>query len=341
MDFRNGAFTIGRLFGITIRIHILFVLWIGFDLLKAGRDWAFDLLVFVMVFGVVLCHEFGHCLGARLVGGKATDILLWPLGGLAYAQAPMRPWPQFVTVVFGPLVNLLFCIVSAGVLITWLIIEAIAAPAEPSLTDFSFALTSWHDYVLLFFVLNLLLLGFNLLPIFPFDGGQILRTVLWRWLGLERATLIAAKTGIVGAGVLGIAGAMGREFDLIFLALFTGATSLAHYRAARAGLVAEKLTRTESAQRQDRVRGGLFRRVFRPDHSMRADPIATPPPPEPPIGPAKPTGRAADDRELARILKRVHESGVQSLSYVERQTLERITRERRAGEDQYKSDDRL
>lgn len=32
----------------------------------------------------VLVHELGHCLAARQVGGSATGILLWPLGGLAY-----------------------------------------------------------------------------------------------------------------------------------------------------------------------------------------------------------------------------------------------------------------
>jgi hypothetical protein len=32
----------------------------------------------------ILIHELGHCLAARFVGSEAHEILLWPLGGLAF-----------------------------------------------------------------------------------------------------------------------------------------------------------------------------------------------------------------------------------------------------------------
>jgi len=36
----------------------------------------------------VLAHEYGHAFGARLVGGDCQEILMWPLGGLAYSPRP-------------------------------------------------------------------------------------------------------------------------------------------------------------------------------------------------------------------------------------------------------------
>jgi len=51
--------------------------------------------------------------------------------------------------------------------------------------------------------------------------------------------------------------------------------------------------------------------------------------------------RAGADAELDRILKKVSEHGIRSLSYVERQTLERITRERQREEQQFQRDRRV
>ena len=47
------------------------------------------------------------------------------------------------------------------------------------------------------------------------------------------------------------------------------------------------------------------------------------------------------DAEVDRILKKVSERGIHSLSYVERQTLERATRERQQEERTYQRDSRL
>ena len=65
-----------------------------------------------ILFVSVLLHEFGHCFGARIMGGRGEEILMWPLGGLAFADPPRRPWPQLVTTVGGPLVNVVICLVT-------------------------------------------------------------------------------------------------------------------------------------------------------------------------------------------------------------------------------------
>lgn len=341
MNFLNSAFRIGRVFGITIRVHVLFLLWIGYTLFTTESPLHLELLFLGMLFGIVLVHEFGHCFGARAVGGYAHDILMWPLGGLAFAQARMEPWPQFVTVASGPLVNVIFCLGSAGVLIGstgHLGIVSLNPFARPVFAYFS---APWQIYLWQFYWLNLMLFCFNMLPVFPFDGGQLFRAIIWPFVGLHRATILAAQLGLVGAIALGLFGAMNKQYMLIAIAFFGGSTSLQHLQAARAGLANQEFLGADYILREKRGTRGLWSRLFgsrrrrvdaRPVQRMN---------PNPGGWAAKQAERDRENAELDRILKKVSESGVQSLSYVERQTLERITRERRAEENQYQSENRL
>jgi Zn-dependent protease len=107
-----------RAFGIPVRVHILFFvvtlgLFFRVVLMKEHPVWWFDVLAFtvLLLFGIILLHEFGHCFGARAVGGEAKDILIWPLGGLASNDIPHNPRALFVTVAAGPAVNVLICFV--------------------------------------------------------------------------------------------------------------------------------------------------------------------------------------------------------------------------------------
>ncbi len=313
MDFRAGALKIGRLFGINVRVHVLFLAWMGFCMLRAGTEWAFYLQLSVTVFAVVLCHEFGHCFGARAVGGTAEDIVLWPLGGLAYAEAPRRPWPQFVTVACGPLVNFAFCLVSGYILILAVVVHAIIHGFTTGPSHAEFGATGWEYLLLLFFYVNLVLLGFNLLPIFPLDGGQLLRVLLWRCIGFDRAAILSAKIGVVGAGVLGAAGVMSQDMTLVLIAVFGGVTSLRHYRAGVRGLATEGLLRAD--------------RVLRAKTSPRGPAESAPPGPS---GPATTeAGGGLTPAEVDRIVKKASDLGLGSLTYAERQVLERAARQRR------------
>ncbi|MCH8808184.1 MAG: hypothetical protein IH986_19140, partial [Planctomycetes bacterium] len=201
MNLLGASFRIGSLFGVNIRIHILFVIWIAFQLFSDPNNWRGTGLFMAMLFGIILVHEFGHCFGARSVGGDARDIMLWPLGGLAFAQAPMRPWPQFVTVACGPLVNVVFCLISAVALFVgggdyvsfhWHPLHGVGLHGP---------FPSWVYYVSVFYHVNYLLLAFNLLPIYPLDGGQLFQAIIWPFVGLQRATLLAvdAQMGVEGA----------------------------------------------------------------------------------------------------------------------------------------------
>jgi Zn-dependent protease len=314
MNFLGGSIPVGRLFGVRIRVHILFVVWIGYVLLTAGDAWRSELLFLGTLFGTVLCHELGHCFGARAVGGRAEDIMMWPLGGLAYASAPMQPWPQFVTVACGPLVNLLFCIAAGATLLGYGVFGLSTMPA---------GVPNWVHGVITIFFINAMLLGFNLLPIFPLDGGQLFRVLLWKFMGLHRATIIAAQVGVAGAVLMAVAGIAFSQFILIFIAIFGGMISWQHYQAARHGWAAEQLLRAQAVVTRKRRPVSLWSRL-----SGRQTRQSEPPPlPAEALAPSpqdEETQRAADEAELERLRKKVAEQGPHSLTYVEEQRLGRI-----------------
>src|SRR6266581_4406675 len=111
---------LGRLFGITIRVHLLFpVVVLGLILRAAYQkdaqpgQWIDYALVMTFLFVSVLLHEFGHCFAARFMQGDANEILLWPLGGLANCEVPHTPRANFVVAVAGPAVNVCLCVIAA------------------------------------------------------------------------------------------------------------------------------------------------------------------------------------------------------------------------------------
>lgn len=145
-----------------------------------------NVLEYLTLFLIVLTHEFGHALACRQVGGKANRIVLWPLGGVAYVSPPPRPGATLWSIAAGPLVNVallpvLFGLSALGGSLGW-------AQSWPDLDKLLQAVA----------LINAGLLVFNLLPIFPLDGGQILRSLLWFPLGRARSLMVATIFGFVG-----------------------------------------------------------------------------------------------------------------------------------------------
>jgi Zn-dependent protease len=346
MNFLGGSFRVARLFGIDIRVHVLFLLYIAFrvfDAVRAGAgSWQHELVFLGLLFGIVLAHEFGHCFGARSVGGYAENILMWPLGGLAYAHAPMRPWPQFVTVACGPLVNLGFCVVSGLIVLAQthevglLLLNPFRGVLLPEL--------NWLGFVWVLYQVNLLLLAFNLLPIYPLDGGQLFQAIIWPFLGLQRATLIACQVGLVGCVIFGLLGLRGGGGGMLFfIAVFGGFTCWQRLQAARQGLIVEDPSFGPHYYGRDHAsRGSLWSRLFgrRRPPGFDDDGLVSPNP-NPGGWETRQAERAKEDAELDRILQKVSAQGIHSLSYVERQMLERITRERQRQEHEFQRDTRL
>ncbi len=149
---------------------------------------------YLALFGIVLMHEFGHALACRSTGGQANQIVLWPFGGVAYVAPPDRPGATLWSIAAGPLVNVVLMPVFLA--LVWMSNHYGWAVSRPDTAEFLHSL-AW---------INGILLVFNVLPVYPLDGGQILRSLLWFMVGRGRSLQVAAIIGLVGGlGLLGYA----------------------------------------------------------------------------------------------------------------------------------------
>ena len=189
MPTHKGSIRLFRAAGITVFLHWSWFLIAAYEINWHGRSYSsliFNVLEYLALFLIVLMHEFGHSLACRHVGGTANQIVLWPLGGVAYVDPPPRPGATLWSIAAGPLVNVaLFPVLSALALLA----ESLGwAETLPNL--YGLLRTIW--------LINVVLLAFNILPIYPLDGGQILRSLLWFWLGRARSLMVATVIGFVG-----------------------------------------------------------------------------------------------------------------------------------------------
>lgn len=187
------AFSVGTIWGIEVRVHVLFLAFMGILALLTGIGHgvvaAINYLVltgFVLAF--VFLHELGHCVAARHFSIEVKDITLWPFGGIATMEnmAP-RPAIELRIAIAGPLVNFGLALLLAPV----------------ALVAYFFA----HS---LFFAelaaVNVILFSFNLLPAFPLDGGRIYRAWQAGRVGLKEATRQTLNTSIAIAILLCVVG---------------------------------------------------------------------------------------------------------------------------------------
>jgi len=226
----SWSLNIGKVAGTTVRVHVTFLLFLGWifaaSYAAAGPATALDSLVFmVLLFLCVLLHEFGHIFTARAFGVPTPFVTLLPIGGVAQLERiPEEPWEEFLIAIAGPLVN----IVIAAALV--FLFEAHLHPAAAAAVDnLKIPLVDRLASV------NLFLALFNMIPAFPMDGGRVLRALLASRFGYVRATEIAAWIGQLVAFALGFIGLMANPI-LIFIAIFVylAASSEAHMVALRA-----------------------------------------------------------------------------------------------------------
>ncbi len=310
---------LGRVGGITVRVHLAFLLFIIVVLLRpvfgaAGSGIGPTALMLTCLFGVVLVHEFGHCLACRWSGGSANEILMWPLGGLAFCIPRERWTSHLITAVGGPMVNVILLAVLVPTIGLWTGVwwgVAIPNPLSPTLP----AEVSAPWLLMALYLLNtvsLILLLFNLLPIFPLDGGRILQTLLWPKIGYVRSMRYAVRAGYIGAICLLIMGLVIGPTMLAFIAVFGGFTCYITHRQLQ---FTQETLGFESDDYSASLSG--------PDEDETVPP--------------RPTRRErAAERQLQReqqeseavddILQKIASSGIESLTRGEKRRLERATR---------------
>jgi stage IV sporulation protein FB len=224
------VYTIGRIAGTEIKVHLTFVLFLAWWALLGYREGGpggalTAALLLLALFACILLHEFGHILMARRFGVRTPDVILLPIGGVARLERiPDEPRQELLIALAGPAVT-------AGLaLFFYVVLRLTGGDAEVS------QLNPLAPFLTQLLVTNVWLLLFNMIPAFPMDGGRVLRALLASRLGLVRGTRVAASLGQALALIGGFYGIIVQNPFLILIAFFVflGATAEAEAVETRA-----------------------------------------------------------------------------------------------------------
>jgi Zn-dependent protease/CBS domain-containing protein len=207
---RSWSISVGRLFGVDIRIHLtflvlpLFVFWTDYAANQQNASGSRDLALVGIILACVAAHECGHMLAARRIGMIPKAVILLPLTGVALydesraeKQSAQLMWQREIRLaLIGPLVSLALAFLAAAV------IDASGKDVELWKWPFLRPANLPRSVVWA----NLYIAGLNLMPAYPLDGGRILRAFLARSIDLASATRRAVSISNAIAMVLIFAG---------------------------------------------------------------------------------------------------------------------------------------
>jgi hypothetical protein len=94
-------------------------------------------------------------------------------------------------------------------------------------------------------LINLIVLVFNLLPIYPLDGGQILHSLLWFIFGRAKSLMIVAIIGFIGVGVIALFALRTQSMWLLIVAIFIFMNCWKALKSARLGVRIAKARRRQ------------------------------------------------------------------------------------------------
>lgn len=204
----NGNIRIGNLFGIPFFINPSWFFVLGlvtwsygssltsFPELTGIMPWFLGLVAALLLFSSVLAHELGHSFVAIAQGIPVKSIALFIFGGLATLEKESEtPLQAFLVAIAGPVVSLLLYVafsLMAGYLPLSLPLKAIVS---------------------LVAYLNLILAVFNMIPGLPLDGGNVLKSIVWKITGNpNKGIIFAGRVGqvigwlAISLGILSVLG---------------------------------------------------------------------------------------------------------------------------------------
>lgn len=321
-DGESWSLGVASCFGVQIRLHLTLFIVVAMVALLAFGFQLQGLVVAGMLLAALVVHVLGHCLVANMVAARREEWVVWPLGELTVARLPQRAPETILIYLAGPGANLVACLMLlpglhfVGGLTRELwnpfLLEYLwQGPAEPiSYLGFAFKASYW-------------LLLANLLPFYPLDAGRVLREGLAMHASMTQATVVATVVGAVG-GLAAAAAAL--WWNYAWAALAAGAVAYVSFRKHReVELLGEapenefgydfsegytSLEKSMSsahlrshASLSARVRGWIQERRRRRGEFLEV--------------------------ELDRILAKIHDHGIASLSRIERKILSQASRKRR------------
>ena len=203
----ESSFTVLRLRGIPIGAHWSWLLVAGLVVwslsqslfpssypgLSEATYLAMGVVAGILFFAAILAHELGHAFAALREGMEIDGITLWLFGGVARFRGMFAsPGAEFRIAIAGPLV-------SVAIAVLFFLLGSIEGSS-----DAARAAEGVADYLAR---INAILVGFNLVPALPLDGGRVLRSWLWMRQGsFSAATVSAARAGKAFGIVLAVLG---------------------------------------------------------------------------------------------------------------------------------------
>jgi Zn-dependent protease len=201
--FGGGSLQLARVFGIRIGVHTswFIVVFLTIVVLEPsfadilGNDnqgFAAAAISVILFFGSILLHELGHAFAARREGIGVDGIDLFFFGGVMHmSRDTTTPGQEFRVAAAGPFVTFLVCLVAGA-----LAIGIDGWTGVRDLVQLNGSAGMGGLVVAFVLVMNVFLLGFNLIPAFPLDGGRIARAIAWRVTGQrDKGTRFAALMG--------------------------------------------------------------------------------------------------------------------------------------------------
>jgi Zn-dependent protease/CBS domain-containing protein len=249
---RSWSISVGRIFGVDLRIHWTFFLlplfvWYTEYAAHGTANEGRGLALVAIMFACVLAHEFGHALVARRSGVRAKSIILLPIGGITQlddsqpvdlkavpdpASSKLEPWKRDILIALaGPLTNLLMALVSAAILLMFV----------PHLDLWTWPFMRSGNLPRSLVWINLYIAGFNLLPAYPMDGGRVLRALFSRHMDPIQATRRAVSIGQAFATLFILTGMLLPNYWLTLVGLFLFIASQMEERSAVFQSVLEKV----------------------------------------------------------------------------------------------------
>lgn len=317
---------LGRIFGIRVRVHLFLLILLAALLLQAGardglRGMGWQAVSELILFASILIHELAHCGAAVRAGAGAEEILLWPLGGLAYIGRTGSARDEIRVAAAGPLSNFLLGGVGLGTL---------ALSGAPWSWDYLNPFAPWWDlphlslpqiFLLHGVRINFILGLFNLgVPAYPLDGGRILYAFLSTRMDRAGAAAVTGRVAVIVGAVLAAWGFAQGDFTLLLIGVWVVMEGFQILRLVRLGeMEAHPVFGTagpEYAPGGEEPRPGLFAR-WRARRARRR---------------AEREAREAEalERAVDAILEKVGREGIGSLTRRERRLLEEASRRRRS-----------
>jgi Zn-dependent protease len=316
------SFPLGNWFGITVRISWFFPVLIAYFLIRPDYSLRFGIAVSVILVLTTLLHEFGHIFGARLTGGSGNEILLWPLGGLAFVRPASTLKSQLITTGGGPLVDLGICVATLIPTMNHLGDRFVKEGLNPFVLPYlPLEQNLVLDLIALTFCLNWMLLLVNMIPVMPLDGGHMLRTIATTRVGHRKAVEIGVMVGFVVGVIAMLVGLFINRAGVVLIGAIVFIANLLernqlqqadHYDESFMGYdFSQGYTSLEQSETKSEPRPGFWKRW---KDRRRAE---------------KERRQAEKDQEVERVLdellEKVHQHGMDSLSEAEKRQLARAS----------------